>query len=146
MRIVLPLVSCANTKVHTPAFALRLNPVPMVCPTSSTRARPSQSFTSAGIHVLYSFLSPRDPARNDRAMTQVPSWVEPFRLQISHQMVSISLKIHPATLISYNIVTSINSRVEEVKVARVPDHQEPFEVARKLDHLAPNLFAMQSHE
>ena len=89
------------------------------------------AFHLNGIHVLYSFTSPRDPARNDRAMTQVPSWVEPFRLQISHQMVSISLKIHPATFISYIDY----SRVEEVEVARVPDHQEPSEAPPELDHL-----------
>ena len=96
-------------------------------PPALQHSPPIAAFHLNGIHVLYSFTSPRDSARNDRAMTQVPSWVEPFRLHILYQMVSISLKIHPATLISYNIVTSIISSVEEVKVARVPDHQEPSE-------------------
>ena len=80
------------------------NPLPM--PGLSNNFQHSSAFTAAfhlvGIHVLYSFTSPRDPARNYRAMTQVSSWVEPFRLQICIKWSLQALKVTPTTFISYS--------------------------------------------
>ena len=82
---VSPRAWCRNASAYSPTFTLRFNPLPF------NTARPPRPFTSTGSTCCTALHRPATP-RNDRAMPQVPSWVEPFRLQISHQMVSTSLE------------------------------------------------------
>ena len=70
---------------------------------------------------------------NDRAMTQAPGWVELFRLQTSHQMVSTSLEFQCYYLHLPARPPPTCSSVEAVEVARV---WRTKTVAREADNWA----------